>query len=393
LTLIAGASPLLEAASLESSVDLTTAVEYDSNAAFVPDEIAEAVWRGIATPTLTVVRGGDGPRLELDAAVRLQSSSNTDISRNRQDPNVGLRWLRQGLRSEFSLEARYREASTRQTEIDDTNLLVLDGTKKDATGNLLWSYSISDRQFLVLTGNVTDARYEDAVQVDYQSASSSLSYNFRATERFTPFFQIAASRFDPQEGQLGGPPAQQSDLYSAGAGMEVELTPQWNVTVSASAVRIDAQAIEGPLPVNLPDEVLARLGGFADDDWNVDLALAYDGERARFSLSAARATTASGIGGFISGESARSEWSIDTSEVGRVGLRASWRRNREPVENEFVSGGLWYERDLSATWKLRASWDYREQTRRDELPQQSVFTGDAEAHVVVLSLEYRGEQP
>jgi len=381
-------------AALETAADLDTTAEYDSNAAFLPDDLAEAVWRAVATPKLTLVRGGEESRLALDGALRLQSSSNTAISRNRQDPNVGLTWSREGPRSELSLEGRYEEASTRVTELEDSNLLLVDGTRKQSRASAEWDFYVTDRQTLRASAAYTEASYEDAVLVDFASVDATITYGFRLTERFTPFVVASAAAFEPQGEAPTGQPVPESGLLAAGLGFTYQLTPQWELQVSGSAVTFNTESLppQPGLPAPAPqegDDLLEQ----PDDDWNASFELSYDGPRARLSAVAERTSAPSGIGGFINSEGGRLTWSLDTSEVARVGLQASFRENFGPIENRTYGGGLFYEHDLSQAWTVRASWDYREQQRLNAGEIVNPIGGDAEAHVVALSLNYRGEKP
>lgn len=384
------------AAGFNSVFDLDTSAEYNSNPALVPDAIAEPVWLGIATPQFTTYRSVDGHSLELEAALRLQRSSDEDLSRNREDPKVGLTWNRAGERSNLLASALYEESSTRLTELEDTNLVLLDGTRSDLSANLEWTYQLSRRQEFEATATLTDATFENSPLVDFESLTGSLGYSVRATESLRPFVNLTAVRFVPDEEGAAGRPVAESEMVGLGLGLSVQLNSFWTVEATGSAVRLDSNpSADAAVPFDPDTAAPVDAGATAldGDAWNAEARVEYRGARTRFSASGGRTTAPSAAGAPVEADVANIMLSRDTSAVSQVGLSVQWRRNSGAVENEISGGELYYERRLSETWTVRSAWAYRERQQLADAVFDNPLFGDASAHVITLSLEYRGPRP
>lgn len=384
------------AAGFKSVVDLDTSAQYDTNPALVPDAIAEPVWRGVVRPQLTAYRNVDGHSVELQAALRLQRSSDEDLSRNREDPSVGATWTRAGQRSRLMASARYEESSTRLTELEDTNLVLLDGTRSSLSANTEWAYRLSERQDFEATASFTDATFDDSPLVDFESIMGSLGYSVRATESVRPFVNLTAVRFLPDEAGVAGRPAAESEMVGLGLGLRLQLNSFWTVEGIGSAVRLntdlppDAALSANPDAAVSADEGAEVLDG---DAWNAEASVDYRGARTRFSASAGRTTAPSAAGALVEADVANIMLAWDASAVSQVGLRVNWRRNSGVVENEIRGGELYYERRFSQAWTMRGAWAYRQRQQLAEAVSNNPLFGDAEAHVLTLSLEYRGPRP
>jgi hypothetical protein len=355
-------------------------VEYDSNAAFLSDDLAEPVWRGVLTPGYRWVTKSDTQELELDAEIRLQQSSDTTISFNRQDPRASITWRHRGPRSELALDTLYSESSTRITEFQDSGLLLLDGTRTEASAGIDWEYRLSERLTFGTQGRYVDESFEDAgpFLTGFESVTAGLTLTFLVSPRLQPYLQAGYTRQEPEQPDSGLFQAGAADLYYAGVGVNAQLSQRWSVETDASAIRLEMDDAEPSMP---PDSGPGMLP--AGSDWNANVSLVFEGERLNFSLSAGRATAPGGVGGFIDSESLSASASYPLGERTQVGVNSSLLVNGEPLGNELRSASLWVERSLSRAWRLRIDAAYREET--------GIF--DTKGTLVSLSLAYEIPRP
>ena len=337
---------------------LTSEAEYDSNPAFVPDDLAEHVWRGVVTPGYQLKWKEGKQEVEVDATLRVQRSSDERLSFNREDPSASVVWRTLGPRSEFSVDARYREASTRITEFEDSGVLLRDGTREEADAGVAWEYRLSERLLLSSQGRYSDVAFEEANLIGFESLTAGLTLGYRVSSRLQPYLQAGYTR-QSTETAPGLNQRPDSELAFAGAGLSVQLSRRLEFDASASATRIEIDTASTPTLPAAAERPL--LDGEA---WNGQAALSYAGERGDVSLSASRTTAPGGVGGFIEADTVGARASYQLGEFTRAGLSASLRTNDGPIGNELRSAGIWAERRLAPAWRLRAEATYREREGR-----------------------------
>ena len=202
-------------------------VEYDTNPRMLSTN-KQSIWRYIATPRYSIAAVADRNRWYSDVSLRLERSSDKNLSVDREDPNVLVGWQRDGERDRFSLIGRYNKASTRFTEFDETGVVVNDASSTTRSVAANWSRSMTERLNLSLGGQYLTTTYSGGNFTDYstKSLNSTLTYDFNEYER--PFVQVALTDFNP-DGQ--GRNNTKSQNYLAGA--HVDISPRLNISAAA----------------------------------------------------------------------------------------------------------------------------------------------------------------
>jgi hypothetical protein len=335
-------------------LDLEAGAEYDTNPN-MDSEDEKSVWLGIVKPGYRLQWKQDENELRAEADLRIERSSDTDLSDDREDPSLSLQWLRLNPRGETRVLAFYSEESTRITEFDDTGRLSADGTRTDMGLEAGWDHSITERSQLSLMGRYDDISYDGGDFTDYELTSSILNYSYLWHDNTVPYLQLQASSYQP-DGSL----SENSELYGFVLGLQFPVGTNFAMDVSGGEVWVDAEE--------------------SDSNWNGRAALAYLGERTRWDIEYTRTTTASGAGGFEGADGARVALSYDYSELTTFGGSAQWRKNRSDELNESAYAELWASRQLEEYWKLRFSWKFRQQKGNAQR--------ESEGHAVSVYLEY-----
>lgn len=368
-------------AAIESAFDLSTQVEYEDNPQLLPDEQAESVWRSVTTPRYRLSRLEDTWSLAFSGDVRVQRSSNDQLSFDREDPTANLAFIRQSEAGELNMSVGFAQASTRITELEDSNLLIRDGTRETLSGSMEWRGVLSAVSAYGLTWSAQDVTFEDSPLVDFRSQTGGISYQRQLSELTTVSLVGRATRFDPQGTSVGGVNSVQQDILYGGLGVSYQLSQRWSTQLNGGVVDVTF-GDDQPSTVQSPDTGIdsAALLDDSDGNWNVDGTINYKGERANWSLTVARQTNASGLGQAVTADSVSSSAGFQLSERSRLSLSLGWRNNRDVVDNESRNAQIAWARTINQSWSWQASYQYREQRGVNE----------ADSNSVVLALVYRG---
>lgn len=300
-------------------------MEHDTNPAMVP-AYRDGIWRSLLEPSYTLKRAGGAYELSAGLAFQIARSSNQTLSRNREDPNVFLDWRRQSNTGEFGLSARYNEVSTRVAEIDNTLPGFVDSTRASRKMSGTWSKALSERSTLSADGSYEGVSYKGGTYIDYATRSGGLKLSHALSEGSTTFLGVSNVKYVPD----GGGPT--SRLVNATLG--------WNWKVS--------DYLEGTLQAGKSKDSSTMMSKHGA------ASVQYTGRRTQLALNADRHTSSSGLGGFVTADQVNGRWSYDLSEYSRTGINAGWRKNRTIADDVSRSTDVWWQRDLSPFWTMRA---------------------------------------
>lgn len=343
------------AASWHSSIAVPSTVEYDSNPTLLTSG-EKGVTRTIIAPDYSLVGTSDQDEFQFGLGVNVVRSSNTSIVSDREDPRLKLGWQRETETGAFGLAARYEESSTLSSTVQETGVVVSDGTQKmtSLAGN--WRTALSERSTLLNEIEYSHVTYDIDSLTNYDELSNRLSYTYAWSERVELFTRFGARRYEPDEGSA----VASSNSYTPDIGMNYQISERLR-----GSVYVGANQISGT------DSGPTSQGGFT---------LYYTGERVETSIDAGRTTLASGDGGFVETENLRGTWSYSIDETRRTGFDASWQDTKGQTPNTLRNYGAWFSQELSPFWIARLSYTYK-QRQQDGLP-------DATANVVGLTLTY-----
>jgi len=351
-------TPCLYADTYQQGINMTAGAEYDSNPSLAKDH-EKSVWRGLFTPDYQLQWQRDENEVLATADLRIERSSDTSLSKNREDPSLSLEWIGTNPRGEARVKGSYDETDTRVTEFEDTGEVRPDATRTRWYLESGLNRALSERTQVGVELGYQDLSYNDATFTDYTNADLGLNFTYLLSETVSPLIQLGASRYDPEESATENRTTQgTSESYSFATGAEWKLNEFLESTIKAGIVHIDEEN--------------------NDTNWSGSVGLKYYGERLEAALDVERSTSASGSGGYAEADSAIVNLTYNYSQVTSLGGSINWRDNRSGSEIEAANASLWAERELNEFWSIRTSWQFRR--------QDSNHSG--EAHVLLLSVRY-----
>jgi hypothetical protein len=359
----------LSASPHQQSLKVTAAADFDSNAEMLETD-EKAVWRAIFTPDYKFRWVQAENELLAQARLNIERSSDTQLSVDREDPLLSLQWTAADPKGELRLEGSFEESSTRVSEFEDTGQVFTDDTRTEWALDAGWDRSLTVRTQLGFSAGYSDVSYDGDSFTDFVLVNTALQLTYLASERSTPYIQLTASRYEPDDPKKPERPKEDvSKRYGLTAGVSWQLNSIVETEIHVGASQIDKD-----------NRTTDPVGG---------ASLKFTGERLRTRLEYKRSVAASGSGGFIKADNARGSVSYAYSAVTNFGSSVSWRKNLDPDpvfgnengdenENENTTAELWADRKLAERWYVRASWQFKQ--------QKSEF--DSEAHIVNVSMRY-----
>ncbi|MBI4938970.1 MAG: hypothetical protein HY846_12300 [Nitrosomonadales bacterium] len=289
------------------------------------------VRRALFEPGYTLAKADGVNEWRARLALLIARSSDTALSLNREDPTVSFSWRRQRDTGEFSLSARYDETATRTAEAGMLGPVAVDGTRASRDFSATWSQVLSERSTLAADGTYTGISYKGGTYVDYTTRSGGLRLTYDWSESMAPFLHVSYSDQTPSGGGVT------SRRNGAAVGSSLRVSERLDCTVQAGKSR--------------------ESGGSSNSQYAATAR--YAGQRNRLTLSADRQTSPSGLGGFVTANQARAEWSHELSERSTTGVNMSWRKNRSVTDETSRILDAWLQHDLDAIWVIRASFQHR----------------------------------
>lgn len=335
----------------QQSFSMPVSIEHDSNPTLAPNSKADLQRvRIVPDYRLSGTFGVD----QISAAVSLQIERATDKAVNlpRQDPSINLNWRRATETGEYGVSTRYQEASTRDSELIDSGLIVRDGTRKTQYLAVNWRSSISEHGSLTVNGDHTSVAYSSATLTDYTNTSLALSYNHKLSERIEPFLRLAMSHYAPQSAT-----GATSDDRTLTGGLQFKISETLEWTAEAGRRSVSSATSSG------------------SGRWQGSFVLRHAGERHSAMIEASRSSSASGTGGFVESETMRGNvnYSIDTRV--QAGLDASQRNAKGPLPNTMNQIGAWISRELAPFWTARLNYQHKQRLQTGISAASSDFFG------------------
>lgn len=343
------------AATWQPAIAVPSTVEYDSNPTLATSG-EKGVTRTIIAPDFSLVGTSGQDEFQFGLGVYVVRSSDTSIVTDREDPRLKLGWERETETGAFGLTARYEESSTLSSTVQETGVVVPDGTQKMTSLEGNWRTALSERSTLANEIEYRRVTYDIDSLTNYDELSNRLSYTYAWSERMELFTRMGVKRYEPDDSAT----AVSSTSYTPDIGMNYQFSEQLRGTVYVG-VNDESNADSGP----------SAQGG---------LSLNYSGERVDAGIDASRNTIASGDGGFVEVDSLSGIWSYAIDETRRAGFAASWQDSKGQTPNTLRNYSTWFSQELSPFWIARLSYTYK-QRQQDGLP-------DATANVVGLTLTY-----
>jgi hypothetical protein len=340
---------------------LPLGIDHDSNLTLSEND-KQSIWLYTAIPTYTISAVKNQNRWYGIAGLRLQRSSNKNISIDREDPNLVVGWDRELERGNFKLVGNYSESSTRITELRTTGLVNSDVTATTKSIAADWSRLLTEKLNFTLGADLQKNSFDapDFVGFTTKAIDSSLSYQMN--EKLNTFINVAYIKFksDSQsaintQNVQNAQNAQNSQNYLAG--ITYSLNPQLNFSVAAGVNHTSSAGS-------------ARIGRASFN---------FSTEKYQLRGDVERSVAATGIGDFQESDRLSLGYNYTLSEISELGAGFSFQKNNSLNTNEtkFLTG--FYSRELSERWRMRLSVDLR---------QQKTDTQEANGEVAGLTFIY-----
>ncbi|MNI21567.1 hypothetical protein D3C73_750950 [compost metagenome] len=349
-------SGMVYAATWQSAITVPSTVEYDSNPTLATSG-EKGVTRYIVAPDARLVGTADQDEFQFGLGLYVVRSSDTAIVTDREDPRLKLGWLRETETGAFGLTARYEESSTLSSTVQETGVVVPDGTQKMSSLEGTWRMALSERSSLNNDIEYRHVTYDIDTLTNYDELSNRFGYTYAWSERMELFTRLGFKHYKP-DSQV--PLVESSNSYTPDVGVNYQFSEKLRGTVYLG-VNEESNADSGP----------SAQGG---------MSLDYSGDRADAGIEASRNSVASGDGGFVEVDSISGVWSYALDETRRAGIAASWQDSKGQTPNTLRNYSAWFSQEISPFWFARLSYTYK-QRQQDGLP-------DATANVVGLTLTY-----
>ena len=312
-----------------------TSAEYDSNPNMTPYN-PESISRYLLEPSyrLRTTRGGE--ELDVGFALQIARSTNTAVSQNREDPSFFFGWRHRRETGEFGVTARYDEASTRTTKIDNLGLFLIENTRVNRAVSGNWSESLTERTTFAGDVGYQEVTYKKGTNntgnfIDFSSRSTGLMLSYAWSERNTTFFKLSYADYEPKYS------TSTSRLTTASAGWI------WNASDN----------LEGTLVAGKSKR------SNAETSTQGGLTLRYTGQQSGVELRADRQISPSGLGGFITVDQASASWSYALSERSKAGIDLGWYKNKSYFNSVTRTSGVWVNYNFNSGWGSQTYYRYR----------------------------------
>lgn len=336
------------------SISVPMTLESDSNPTFSPSQ-STRLWRARTSPSYTLTGAFGVDEISAGLNFQIEQPSDKNIGQARQDPSIFMNWQRLTTTGGLGLAAKYIEASTRDSELNETGLIVIDGTRKTQSLSGNWRLNLSERSSLSANADFTNVAYSSGTLLGYRNTGVGLSYNYSWSERIEPFVRVTLSHYVP-EGSI----AASSDNSTLSGGIRVKASENFNWTMQGGSNRTSGSS-----------SVTGRQGSFA---------LNYSGARDTLTLEVSRSSSASGQGGFVESDAIKGSWNYAINARTRFNLDATRLNSKSVVPNTMNQLGASVSQELSPFWRANLSIQHR-QRQQSSLPTAS-------SNVLGLSLTY-----
>ena len=316
---------------------LPLGVEHDSNPTLAENN-KQSIWLYTASPTYTISALENQNRWYGALGVRLQRSSDKNISIDREDPSLVAGWERQLEKGNFKLVGNYNQSSTRATELRTTGLVNQDVTATTKSLAADWTRLLTERLSLALGAGLLKNSYDAPGFTAYTTKSIDSSLNYQVNEKLATFVSAGYVKYK-SDSQVGLAINNTQNTQNYLLGITYLLSPQLDLSMAIGVNRTSS----------------AGSGRVGNASFN------YIADRHKINGAAGRSVTASGIGDFQESDSYSLGYSYMLSDISEVGTTFSYQKNNSLNTNETMFLNGFYSRSLSDRWALRLSLDLRKQ--------------------------------
>ena len=316
---------------IEQSAVLPVLIQYESNPA-LSSTGEESTTNLVVSPRYQVSISDGINEWVFDLAIAVKRSSDVDSGSDREDPSLGFSWSRQLLHGNIMTSYDLDERSTRETELDDTGQVFVDGSRTKQALSLAYETEFSEYLSMILSTGYDQIQYSDIDLDDFSTSRVSATLRYNLGEALTPYLNLDYSLKDTVGLE------DNSELYGFSVGTE------WGLAENIST--------DTSVGINDTSESESSSG-------QASFSMTFSGELSQTAMTVSRGFSPSGAPGFVESNRVRASYNRTLGEYSNLGLALSWRENLNLVRNETFVLSSFYLRELGKALVLRLSAESR----------------------------------
>lgn len=308
-------------------------------------------------------RAGEQGYLSIIPALRFSRYDSSDPLDSNDEMLTGA-WSRSGERGKWLIDGEWTHDSTLTSELQVSGLVQTAIRRLLRSLSPSYSFAVSPRSTLAADVSYTAVKYVNASTtglVDYNNASSDLSWSYQWSERATITGRVYGSRY---ESALVG-----DSIHTTGGELQLSssLTEHWDGVFSAGIYRSTSNGRLGKLDLTRKDEV------------------------GQWSLGMSQTVEPSGAGVLVQ----QDVWSVareqKLSPLWHISATGSWVVNKDlqsvaaTRDRHYRSAALSLSRILTPAWHMEASYTHDHQ-------EFAGGAGRAERNTIMLGIHFSGNE-
>lgn len=313
-------------------------LSYDANPGLSETD-AGGVYRVRVSPSYTLSRNAGGDEFQLKLGAVIEQSSNTALSRNRQDGNARLSWRTASDTTSWGWHAAYEQSAARAALLEETGQLSDDGTRTTRGLGAQLAHELDERHMLSVLADVKWHAYDFGHTPDHRLSSAQVELSRAASPGQDWFVSAGVSQYAPDTvastGAVHGtaPQSLQRGLL-LGYRSQVDGSP-WDWQIRAGVARFT--------------------GAFSDTMPQGEAKLGYQSPRWHYSASMSRLPVANNLlGSFAPNTQTRLRAEYQLTEYTTVAVDASHNRTQASQTEATRQLGMQVSTDLSPLWRMTA---------------------------------------
>jgi hypothetical protein len=313
---------------------------YDSNLG-LSETSPGGVYRLHVSPSYTLMRKAGSDELEFKLGALIEQSSDTTISRNRQDGNARLSWRTASATTSWGWHAAYEQSAARAALLEETGQLSDDGTRITRTLGAQLAHELDERHLLSAMTSVKWQAHDFGHTPDHRLGSAQVELSRAAAPGQDWFVSAGVSQYAPRT------------MASAGVAPATAI----NSVQRGLLLGYRSQVQGSPWDWQIRAGVARFTGAFSDTMPQGEVKLGYQSPRWRHSVSLSRLPVANNLlGSFAPNTQARFRTEYRWSEYTTVALDASHNRTQASETEATRQLGLQVSTELSPLWRMTAQW-------------------------------------
>lgn len=369
---------------------------HDDNIRLLEENGPSAFGQTIA-PTIKAAATSERFEASLDTQLRFLRFNRSELDSDDQTLQGNLLWRAE--RSESRLMARWIRDSTLTSEQLDSGRVGDASRRETYLIQPSWTYYLTERNLLTVSGFYNDSDYRDDAFVDYQYLQASLRWTHILSERVHFLMQALYSEY--QSADRDFPTFRQSySQQNNDTGLQIGGQYRWSENLTATALIGQSRSkqrydVDDPIgycrSFLAPFAPLCQLEDSENDLSTLDASLNWNTERNQLTVNATRSTQPSSDGQVLEATQLHTNWVYRFWEHGDLVVNLTVGRHTAAggdqsvsarSERDFGYASLGYRHQLSETWSLSTTYQYRYQ-------DYEVRPTSAESHRLSLGITYQ----